>query len=51
MVVADGVLDAALVPRGDFTWFLKMTGSTELLDREREGFASFLRSVRLPEVS
>ncbi|HMB70028.1 MAG TPA: hypothetical protein VKU85_11985, partial [bacterium] len=40
-----------LVPRGDFTWFLKMTGTYERLERERGGFESFVQSVTLPEAS
>jgi hypothetical protein len=35
-----------VVPDGDQTWFLKVRGSTPLVEREREQFEAFAKSVR-----
>ena len=35
-----------LVPRADFTYFVKMTGPDALVGRERAAFTSFARSLR-----
>jgi len=38
----------ALLEQGGSTWFFKMVGPTDALDRHRERFVAFLGSVRLP---
>ena len=35
-----------LVPRGDFTYFVKMTGPDALVGTQRETFTRFARSLR-----
>jgi hypothetical protein len=37
-----------ILPREDRVWFVKMTGSTPLVEREQAQFESFTRSLRLP---
>lgn len=39
---------AAIVSRGDRTWFFKLTGDEKLLAAERENFVGFLKSVKFP---
>lgn len=36
----------AVVPRGDTTWFIKMTGPTELVGKQKAAFEAFIRSLR-----
>jgi hypothetical protein len=36
-----------LLARPDMTWFIKMTGSSQLLEAQRETFGSFIRSMKL----
>jgi hypothetical protein len=35
-----------LLPHNDMTWFFKMTGSSELLEKQKPAFAAFIHSVR-----
>lgn len=37
---------AAIVPREDFTWFYKLTGSPSLLEKEKAAFVKFVESAR-----
>ncbi|HTI69042.1 MAG TPA: hypothetical protein VMF06_03705 [Candidatus Limnocylindria bacterium] len=37
---------AITVPRGDKTWFYKLTGDDQLVSKEREGFIKFVKSVK-----
>jgi hypothetical protein len=37
-----------ILPREDRVWFVKMTGSTEVVQREQAQFESFTQSLRLP---
>ena len=38
----------AVVPRGDRSWFFKLTGDAQLAEREKPKFEEFLKSVTLP---
>lgn len=40
---------AAIVPRGEQTWFFKVTGRADALDKETETFQAFVRSLRFAE--
>ena len=40
---------AAIVPRGEQTWFFKVTGPANALDKEAEPFQAFVRSLRFAE--
>ncbi len=40
---------AAIVPRGEQTWFFKVTGRADALDKETETFRTFVRSLRFAE--
>lgn len=48
---ADTRMFVTLVPRGDFTWFLKLTGRNELLEDEAAHYRSLIDSIELPEVN
>lgn len=43
---ADLATAAAMVTAGDQIWFFKLTGSRDLVSRERENFKTFLKSVK-----
>jgi hypothetical protein len=45
---ADRATLAAMVTSGDRIWFVKMTGSRELVAAQEEQFKSFLKSFRFP---
>ena len=36
----------AIVPQGDQTWFYKLMGSEKVVERERDSFAQFLKTVK-----
>lgn len=38
----------AVVPHKDKTWFFKMLGNDQLVDREKPGFMKFLQSIKFP---
>jgi hypothetical protein len=38
----------AIIPREDQTWFFKVTGPPEVLDKQAETFREFIESVRFP---
>lgn len=42
-------LFGALIPQGERTWFLKVIGRAEILDKEIEKYRSFVESVRFSE--
>jgi hypothetical protein len=39
-------LVAAIIPRGDVTWFYKLMGNEQLVQREKDAFLSFVRSAK-----
>jgi len=43
---ADKRILAVIMPRGERTWFYKLTAPDALVTREREAFVSFVKSVR-----
>jgi hypothetical protein len=40
---------AAMVPRGDKVWFLKLSGPRKVVDSQREAFDKWLKTVRMAE--
>jgi hypothetical protein len=38
-----------IAPRGDRTWFYKLTGVPTVADREKDAFIRFVQSVRYPD--
>lgn len=40
---------AAIVPRGETSWFFKLTGPNEAVANEMKNFVSFIRSLNFPE--
>jgi hypothetical protein len=45
---ADRATLAAMIPSGDRIWFVKMTGSREVVAAQEDEFKSFLKSFRFP---
>ena len=43
---ADKRILAVIMPRGERTWFYKLTAPDALVTREREAFVTFVKSVR-----
>lgn len=43
---ADRATIAAMIKHGDLIWFIKMTGSRELVAQQEESFRAFLKSMR-----
>ena len=39
-------LIGAIVPQGGQTWFYKLMGNEQVVEREREGFTRFLKTVK-----
>ena len=39
----------AIIPQGEKTWFFKVTGSPEVLDKQTETFRQFIESVRFSD--
>jgi len=40
-----------LLPRGEHTWFLKMTGTRRVVDAHRESFLAFIKSIAFEEAA
>lgn len=39
---------AIMVKKGPVTWFFKMTGSSELVGKQKDAFTAFVKSMKLP---
>lgn len=40
---------SVVLPHGDRTWFFKMIGEDQLVEREKEAFLKFVRETQLPD--
>jgi hypothetical protein len=37
-----------MVPRGGQTWYYKLMGSEQLVDREKDSFINFVKTAKYP---
>ena len=41
-------LVAAMITKGNTAWFFKLSGEAKIVSEEKEGFATFSESIKLP---